>query len=343
MGNAADVNRIKSKYRKRYNVAVSKLRIRRKSTRNARDVTSKYPDIGKVMEAFARQCDVGADQWRRTGLYTFGAEKKTEKRLTFEKLRQHLVSHYKRNFSIGTVVQLCAKRNKRHHTSLRHKQVANIRYMRAWKGWNIRLNPDAHWSRNMYKIIDKLQKDTKESLSFGRDDQAGFRLDTTFTHKQHPSLNVTNTVTTHTDFVNKHTTNLQITSYNFPETDAYHETCVGVVKGSYVHEKNPSQHMADLTMLEKKHELAHLFTPNNVEYVRVDGASDEGPSHVEVQYLWTERHYRKGTKVTMVTTRCSGDSRLNRVELQNSHLSKGHSNTFIPSTLVGDHTDHNGK
>ena len=85
--------------------------------------------------------------------------------------------------------------------------------------------------------------------------------------------------------------------------------------------------------------LKHLFGPKEVEYIRVDGASDEGPSHVEVQFLWTERHFLKNTLVTMVSSRCSGDSYLNRVELQNSHLSKGHSNTFIPSTLVGAHAE----
>ena len=156
-------------------------------------------------------------------------------------------------------------------------------------------------------------------------------------------LSVTNTITTHTDFVNKTTTNLQITNYNFPATSHHPETCVGVVKASHVHQKSPSQHMADLTMLEKMGELSHLFRNKLVEYVRVDGASDEGPSHLEVQFLWTERHYKKGSLVTMITSRCSGDSRLNRVELQNSHLSKGHSNTFIPSTLAGSHTNEDGK
>ena len=39
--------------------------------------------------------------------------------------------------------------------------------------------------------------------------------------------------------------------------------------------------------------------------------------------------------MTLVKTRCSGDSYLNRVELQNGCLSRGHSNTFIPSTLHG--------
>lgn len=38
---------------------------------------------------------------------------------------------------------------------------------------------------------------------------------------------------------------------------------------------------------------------------------------------------------TLVTTRSSGSSYLNRVELQNGCLSRGHSSTFIPSTLAG--------
>jgi len=39
--------------------------------------------------------------------------------------------------------------------------------------------------------------------------------------------------------------------------------------------------------------------------------------------------------VTLVTTRSSGSSYLNRVELQNGCLALGHSNTYIPSTLAG--------
>ena len=151
------------------------------------------------------------------------------------------------------------------------------------------------------------------------------------------------TLTSHTDFLNKNATNLQITSYNFPETEENMEVSVDVVKGSQVHQKSPSQHMADLCMLKRKSELSHLFEDQEIEYIRVDGASDEGPSHLEVQFLWTERHLMKKRKVTVVTSRCSGDSYLNRVELQNSHLTKGHSNTFIPSTLQGDNTDEAGK
>ena len=61
----------------------------------------------------------------------------------------------------------------------------------------------------------------------------------------------------------------------------------------------------------------------------------KGQSHEEVQYYWTERHLLRNKMATLVTTRSSGSSYLNRVELQNGCLSRGHSSTFIPSTLAG--------
>lgn len=79
-----------------------------------------------------------------------------------------------------------------------------------------------------------------------------------------------------------------------------------------------------------------------IECVGVDGGTDVGPFHDEMKFLWTERHVVKPTKITVVTTRCSGDSYLNRVELQNGCLSKGHNNTFILSTLRGSPFSENG-
>ena len=94
--------------------------------------------------------------------------------------------------------------------------------------------------------------------------------------------------------------------------------CVGVVKGSLLHEKSPSQHMADLWMLERiDGPLKSILRNKDTEIVRVDGATDEGPSHIEVQFLWAERHLEKSQLVTMVTARAAGDSFLNRVELMN--------------------------
>ena len=180
-----------------------------------------------------------------------------------------------------------------------------------------------------------------------RDDSTGFRLDTLATCKQYttPVVRGKEVLTTRTDYVNKTPSTLQTTSYNFSKTTTTGEVCVGVVKAAKVHQKNPAQHIADLSMLESKDDLKPVFInpltglPKSVECVRVDGATDEGPAHDEVQFWWTQRHIQKGRLVTLVTTRSSGSSYLNRVELQNGCLSLGHSNTFIPSTLAGVCTD----
>ena len=161
----------------------------------------------------------------------------------------------------------------------------------------------------------------------------------TYTHKSEPVLSIKPTATTRTDFTSKFAAQLQVTSYNFSKTTTSDEICIGLVKATGLHEKSPSQHAADLQRVERLDVVKKSFCendqPKEVECIRVDGGGDEGPSHHKVQFLWTERQVMRSTKVTMVTTRCSGDSYLNRVELQNGCLSKGHSNTFIPSTLCG--------
>jgi hypothetical protein len=54
-----------------------------------------------------------------------------------------------------------------------------------------------------------------------------------------------------------------------------------------------------------------------------------------VQFWWAREHLISERLVTLVTARSSGSSFLNRVELQNGCLSRGHANLFIPSTLSG--------
>ena len=336
------LQQIKDKARKKAQAEIETCGLFKRKTGNRMDsIDKRHPDIGEVMEKIVAEADVDADKWRRTGVYTFSGDTKKEKRITFKSLSEKLSNHYGEKISYGTVIQLCVPRNKRRLSSKRYKGVANIKYQKPRKGFDLKFNPDMKWSRSLYKCLDKLQTDGQHILLLNRDDQAGFRLDSTYTHKSIPSLNVGSpTLTTHTDFLNKHQAQLQTTSYNFTSTSNTSEVCCGVVKASVLHQKNPSQHAADLTMLEEIPDLAPVFRKENgnvkdIECIRVDGASDEGPSHVEVQFLWTERHYLRPTKVTLVTTRSSGDSFLNRVELQNGCLARGHSNFFIPSTLCG--------
>ena len=215
---------------------------------------------------------------------------------------------------------------------------------RARKGFTLRYNPDSHWSNSFYKGLNMLQyKDGQDLLNINRDDASGFRLDTLTTNKQYanPVVKGQDILTTRTDYVNKYPSVLQTTSYNFSSTDTTIEDCVGVVKASGTYPKNPAQHACDLEMLDSKEELKHVFknmemeSPKQIECIRVDGASDEGPGHEEVQYWWTLRHIEKKKLALLVTTRSSGSSYLNRVELQNGCLSRSHSNLFIPSTLGG--------
>ena len=79
--------------------------------------------------------------------------------------------------------------------------------------------------------------------------------------------------------------------------------------------------------------------PKENDCIRLDGACDEERSHELVQFYWTEWHNQHQKVATLVTTRSSGSSYLNRVELQNGCLSLGHSNTFIPSTMGGNCMD----
>lgn len=91
-----------------------------------------------------------------------------------------------------------------------------------------------------------------------------------------------------------------------------------------IHKKNPAQHFSVLLMPCEKEELQAVFQDMNIDYVRVGGATDEGPSHELIQYWWTEWHVRKKKVATLVTTHGSGLPYLNRVELQNGCLSSGH-------------------
>ena len=336
---------IKRRARRQKAKAVAERRFlcRKISKQNSR-LLKECPDIGKTIENYVQDRNVGADAWRRTGVLTFDGNVKLKQKATYEGIRLHLQEIYNRNFSYGTVVQLCIPRNKRRMSATRYQGLAQVTSRRCRKGFTLKFNPDSHWSGAFYKGLHKLEYvDGRDLLNINRDDATGFWLDTLTTCKQYktPVVQGKDALTTRTDFVNRYPSVLQTTSYNFTATRTTAEICVGIVKAPKLHEKSPAQHAADLELLESIEELHPLFCnlsnglPKSIECIRVDGASDEGPGHEEVQFYWTARHLSKGKIVTLVTSRSSGSSYLNRVELQNGCLSLGHANTFIPSTLKG--------
>ena len=184
--------------------------------------------------------NVGADAWRRTGVLTFDGNQKSTEKVTYDHIRRYLEEKYNKNFSYGTVVQLCVARNKRRRSAKNYRGAAHVTTRRARKGFSLKYNPDVHWSASFYKGLNWLQySDGTDILNINRDDASGFRLDTLTTNSQHPSPVVQDKliITTHTDYVNRYPSVLQTTSYNFAETPSSLEVCVGVVKGSKIFPK----------------------------------------------------------------------------------------------------------
>lgn len=325
--------------------------LQRRQGKHVSKILRDCPDIGKSIEEFVKDNNVGADAWRRTGVLTFDGNRKRNKKVTFSRIKEHLEQKYNRKFGYGTVVQLCVPRNKGRISAANYKGLAKVTSRRARKGFTIRYNPDTHWSAALYRGLNKLEyTDGRNIVNLNRDDQAGFRLDTLATHSKHAFLCTSPVLTTKTDYVNSYNSTLQTTSYNFTETANTGEMCAGIVKAVPIHHKNPAQHAKDLEDIEKRPEFLHVFTnpdtmlPKTIECIRVDGGNDEGPSHEEVQFFWTLRHLQKETKALLVTTRESGSSNKNRVELQNGCLALAHCNLFMPSTLNGPvTTNDNGK
>lgn len=312
--------------------------LKRKVPKRASKLLKEFPNLGKDIEDFVQENRIGADAWRRTGVATFDGNVKIGPRVTYRRIKEHLERKYQRKFSYGAIVQLSVVRNKRRRSSKRYWGAAQITCRRARKGFNVKLNPDAHWSSSFYKGLDKIQfEDGKDKCIINRDDAAGFRLDTTYTHKQHKAVSDANRqeVTTRTDYVNKYASVLQVTSYLIQATKTTPQMSAGVVKAHILYPKDPSQHAADLVMVENDPDFKPCLKNKPIDCIRVDGAADEGPAHTEVQFMWTERHLEQEKVCTLVTTRCSGSSYLNRVELQNGCLSVAHSNIFIPSTIHG--------
>lgn len=145
---------------------------------------------------------------------------------------------------------------------LQDTSVANVVQKSARKAFNIKYNPDQHWSCALYTYLDVLQlTDGRNIMNLGRDDQAGFRLDTTATHRQHGTLCVrgAESLTTRTDYTTKYASTLQTTCYNFPPTGTTGELCAGVVKAPVLFEKNSAQHFSDIKMIQNHDEMKPAF------------------------------------------------------------------------------------
>ena len=158
----------------------------RKVSKRVSRVLKECPNIGQTIEDFVKASNVGADQWRRTGVLTFDGNTKLPMKVTYGRIKTHVEEVYQRSFSYGTIVQLCVPRNRRRCSAKRYQGVAKVTTRRARKGFTLRYNPDSHWSGSLYKGLDVIQyQDGRDIVNINRDDSSGFRLDTLTTNKQY--------------------------------------------------------------------------------------------------------------------------------------------------------------
>lgn len=208
---------IRRRARRRREAIAEQHFLSRKASKRRNIILQKFPDIGQKIEEFMQEHKVGADAWRRTGVLTFDGNTKLREKVTYEKIRQHLQNTYNHKFSYGTIIQLCVPRNKRRRSARKYRGVAKVTSRRAQKGFNLRLNPDEHWSAAFYKGLNQIQyADGRDMINMNQDDSTGFRLDTLATCKQYttPVLQGKEVLTPRTDYVNKYPSVLQTTSYN---------------------------------------------------------------------------------------------------------------------------------
>ena len=105
-----------------------------------------FPHIGEMIEDYVKDHNVGADSWRRTGVLTFDSNAHLKEKVTYGKIKKYLESALCRNIAYGTVVELCIPRNNRRRSAKRYRSLAQVTTRRARKGFNLRFNPDKHWS-----------------------------------------------------------------------------------------------------------------------------------------------------------------------------------------------------
>ena len=102
--------------------------LKRKVPKSVSKTLRKFPNIGKDIEAFAKENRIGADAWRRTGVLTFSGNLKRGPKITYNRIKQHLEKKYCTKIAYGTIVQLCLAHNKRRLSARRYWGIAGLNY-----------------------------------------------------------------------------------------------------------------------------------------------------------------------------------------------------------------------
>ena len=99
--------------------------------------------------------------------------------------------------------------------------MAKVTCRRARKGFDLKFNPDCHWSCALYRGLDYIQYMTGvDKVILNRDDLSVFRLDSMATSNKCATVCIKGKAAkaTKTDYQQSYPSTLQTSSYNFTGT-----------------------------------------------------------------------------------------------------------------------------
>ena len=148
------------------------------------------------------------------------ANKKKGPKVTYWRIQNYVNDKCNAKIGYVTIVQLCTVRNKRKLSAARYQSVAHVTSRRARKGFDIKLNLTLITVIPRIKVWTIQLRDGQNKMVLNRDDQSGFRLDTTYTHNLHKATALTDKpeTTTRTDYANTYASVIQTTSVMFLDT-----------------------------------------------------------------------------------------------------------------------------
>ena len=293
-----------------------------------------HPDIGNKIERIVTGMDIGADAHRQDSAFTFNAATKRARGSGYVRIANELEKQHGISLTPQAVQYLGLARHKRSRSSLRYKALVQMKYRRSVKRVGEE-HLDTRASRAFYRIVHYVRDRCSQSkvIFFERDDHARIRQNSSSTTDQHATVTIgVGAGAVQHDYNDPDVcSSLYITSIRAAGLEDGIEVNIAVVKIDKLEPSTPSQHAADLYMLQQLDDLRTqtLFRTSDggyksIEHVECDGGPDEDPEKNEVRFLQTERAmggplFKLEQRRAQVgaTTRSAADTPLNVVERQN--------------------------
>ena len=322
-------------------------------------VLKRYPDIGDKIELICADLGVGADAGRRDGSITLNRVAPTHgqqdgsKHVGFRRIKIELERRFGYVVSTAAVIELGIARNKRHTSAARYKGVVSLRMRRSVKRVSEE-HLDTRAQRAAFRTGHFIRDRCSQHVvcHFERDDHSMIRMDSSATTNQHATATVGEGAgAPQHDYMNSDVaSSIYATTIRGPAMSDGCEVNIAVVKLAKLSPSNPTQHFADLYMLQESQspEVRRLYrTPEGgykpVLQMEVDSGSDECLRGVETRFLAAEAAMggplkKKEMIRAQVGTvaRAAADTALNVVERVNGCETQAAATFFAGTDACGD-------